>query len=481
MAPHRHWHRHFYRPRRLYTRLYLHFAGMLLMVGLALLGAFGLVFQWQGQWQGQWRSNPVHELAERFAAREAAGLLPDMADPVALSASVRRLAQDLDIDVTVRDADGAIRVAAGVALPPLLSSEVRWLKSGPRILTRHHRGPVFTAALIAADAASAPLGVLELSLARHLKVNLLRPLLALLLTLLVMAAATAPLARRLSRPIERLTEANQRLGGGDLSYRIPLPPGTCDYAASGNVDELMRLLTSWNEMAGRIQVLVRGHKDLLANVSHELRSPLARIRVALALLPVDAEVEARIADVEGDLGELERLIDDVLTTSQLEQSGLPLRMEQVEVRPLLLALAERAARTPLLLDKQVAVEGMQEPGMVLSADGGLLKRALWNLMENAAKYGRAPIVLSAEQREGRVIFHVTDRGAGIPTQERQRVLQPFYQVDRARTPGSGRGFGLGLTLALRIAEVHGGRLLLGPAEEKDGEEHGFRVSIEIPR
>ena len=164
----------------------------------------------------------------------------------------------------------------------------------------------------------------------------------------------------------------------------------------------------------------------------------------------------------------------MLTTSQLEQGGLPLRMERVEVAPLLHLLSERAAHTPLTADKQVSVDPSAGPDLSLSADGALVKRALWNLLENAAKYGKAPITLSAERRTDSVVFHVTDRGPGIPEGERQRVLQPFYQVDRARTPGTGRGFGLGLTLALRIAEVHGGKLLIGPAEVKDNKEIGCR-------
>ena len=155
-------------------------------------------------------------------------------------------------------------------------------------------------------------------------------------------------------------------------------------------------------------------------------------------------------------------------------------MERVETGPLLRLLSERATRTPLTADKQVTVDPNTSPDLSLSADGALLKRALWNLLENAAKYGKAPITLSAEKRQGAVVFHVTDRGTGIPEHERQRVLQPFYQVDRARTPGTGRGFGLGLTLALRIAEVHGGKLIIGPAEVKDDQETGCKISIEIP-
>jgi signal transduction histidine kinase len=114
------------------------------------------------------------------------------------------------------------------------------------------------------------------------------------------------------------------------------------------------------------------------------------------------------------------------------------------------------------------------------ADPALLKRAVWNLIENAAKYGAPPITLAAEREGSDVVLSVTDEGAGIPPEERERVLAPFYRLDKARTPeGPAHGFGLGLTLAHRVAEVHGGRIVIGPANG-DGGEHGCRVSLILP-
>ena len=167
-------HRRWHRPRRLYTRLYLHFVGMLMVV--ALLGVFGLMAEWHGEWEGKWRSNPVHELAERFAGREAAALSRDMADPTARQAVVLRLAADLDIDVTLRDPGGQLLCAAGAALPSLSAQEVRLLASGPRMLVRHRKGPIFAAALVPDPHGGAPLGALELSMARHMQFRLVRPL-----------------------------------------------------------------------------------------------------------------------------------------------------------------------------------------------------------------------------------------------------------------------------------------------------------------
>src|SRR5262249_41969339 len=121
------------------------------------------------------------------------------------------------------------------------------------------------------------LGTLESAPARRLYHPIFwRPIAMVALALLVVGLATVPLARRISRPVDRLTEATRRFGGGDLAYRVPV--------RSRGDDELARLSRAWNEMAERIERLVVGQKELLANVSHELRSPLARIRVALELM-----------------------------------------------------------------------------------------------------------------------------------------------------------------------------------------------------
>ena len=238
-------------------------------------------------------------------------------------------------------------------------------------------------------------------------------------------------------------------------------------------------MSAFNEMAGRIERLVQGQKALLANVSHELRSPLARIRVALALLP---QTPARISDLERDLDELDRLIDDVLTGSRLEATGLPPRLDHVDLRRLLGDMAERAAYDPVTRGLEVRVEP-GDPLLVVAA-AALLRRAVWNLVENAAKYGAPPIVLAATREGDGAVLTVTDHGPGIPVDERDRVVEPFYRRDAARTPSAAdqpsQGFGLGLTLARQIAVAHGGSLTVGPAAAVDGREQGCRVSLRLP-
>ncbi|HKA89758.1 MAG TPA: ATP-binding protein [Haliangiales bacterium] len=263
-------------------------------------------------------------------------------------------------------------------------------------------------------------------------------------------------ARRMARPIEALTEATRRFGAGELSHRVALP------IAHGRIgDEIYELSRAWNRMADGIERLVRGQKELLANVSHELRSPLARIRLAVELLPGN---EARKRALEADLDELNELIDDVLTASRLEMATFPAHMAEVDGDALLAGLVERARNDELLGDKRVSLEGSIG---TIRADATLLRRALWNLLENAGRHGAPPIVVTGSAGE-RVRITVADGGPGIPAADRERVTEPFVRGNAARTPGG--GVGLGLTIARRVAEVHGGTL----------EIDGARLTLSLP-
>ena len=263
--------------------------------------------------------------------------------------------------------------------------------------------------------------------------SLWRPVILIGVVMLLAGVASGPLAQRISAPIERLTAVVRRFGEGDLSARVTPPRERWRLRARHRPpDELEQLTRAFNEMAERIEMLVRGQKELLANVSHELRSPLARIRVALELLPRDAKNETRLRDVEADLVELDRLIEDVLTATRLEASGLPAHLGAVDVAMLLASLVERAAHDPATAGKTVRASGGE--GIVVTADGALLKRALWNLVENAAKYGAPPIELGASRDDNTVALVVKDAGAGIAPEERERVFEPFYRGDKARTP-----------------------------------------------
>ena len=498
--------------KRLYTRIYMHFLMLLLVVGLSTSAVFSL-----GQRGAFWR-----EFSERMSRHLSAALAERFNDDEARRAAVTRLHEDFEIELTVRDLDGRVLAAGGPPLPPLSREELLTLKAGQDLVRQR---PYSVAAPIREVRSGTMVGFIDVAPPRRLRAlrgaGLLRPLGAVALVLLLVGVLTAPLARRISHPVERLTEATRRFGAGDLTYRIPVP-NRCEPPAPGRhpgwrmgrhpgrphgwrrgwhqswhpghppgfhpglhphhqFDQMQELVQAWNDMAERIERLVRGQKELLANISHELRSPLARVRLALELLPRDAASEGRLREVESDLGELERLISDVLMTSRLSATGLPTQPQPVELGPLLEQVAERADHDPLTAGKDVRIEAA--PELVIEADAGLLRRAIFNLVENAAKYGAAPIVVSAQRGEGETVeISVTDQGEGIAAGDRERVFEPFFRVDKARTPSANapQGFGLGLTLARRVAEAHGGTIAVTAAHTLGGRERGCRVTLRLP-
>lgn len=455
---------------RLHGRIYLHSLAVLVVACVATALTFALGAG------GAFR----HDVAERVA-RHLASLAADVIDdPEALTARIRRMHDDLDIDVTVRGVDGRMMATAGRSLPPLSREEAERVRRGS--ITLHSHPLWYTAVAVRKPGSESIVGFLQASTPRRFgPPHLLRPVLSVALILVVVALVTVATARRISRPLERLTAAVRRLGGGDLSTRVPATgPGRGRGRWRGRHpgDELEELTRAFNEMADRVERLVRGQRELLANVSHELRAPLTRIRVALELLPADAASESRRRGLDADLADLERLIEDILTTARLDAAGLPARLDALDARAVLTDVAERARRDPLVEGKTIRV--VDGPPIPLSADGALLRRAVWNLVENAAKYGAPPITLGAERAGDRVALSVADEGPGIPVAERERVFTPFYRGDRGSAPGGTRGVGLGLTLARRVAEVHGGSIAVEAASVAGGSERGCRVVLTLP-
>ena len=456
--------------KRLYTRIYMHFLLLLLVVGLSTSAVFSF-----GQHGAFWR-----EVTARMSRHLSSALAERFADAQARREAVVRLHEDFDIELTVRDLAGNVLAAAGEPLPALSARELAKLGAG-RDLVRQR--PYSVAAPIRDAHSGVMVGIIDIAPPRRLRSmpGLGRPLTAVALMLLLVGMLTAPLARRISSPVERLTEATRRLGAGDLTYRIPVPPRPCGPPRRRHRnDQMQELVRAWNDMAERIERLVRGQKELLANISHELRSPLARVRLALELLPRDSESEARLREVEGDLGELERLIADVLMTSRLSATGLPTQPLPLNLDVLLGQVVERAHHDPLTAASDVRIQST--PGLIIEADAALVRRAVFNLVENAAKYGANPITLSTAASGDAVEIAVTDEGEGIAAADRERVFEPFFRADKARSHSATapHGFGLGLTLARRVAEAHGGTIAISAAHTQANHESGCRVTLRLP-
>ncbi len=281
-----------------------------------------------------------------------------------------------------------------------------------------------------------------------------RILTIILVMLALLTIVSLPLARRIANPIDSLIRAAQRLGSGDLRSRTGID----------SKDDIGDLARAFDDMASRIEKLLRNEKELLANVSHELRTPLARMRVALELVGDGDSKTAKnyLAEVATDITELERLIEDVLTTARFELvdghdgSLPPLRREDVASEDIVRDAAMRFATTH---PQRELVVKVSPDAPVLSADKVLLRRSLDNLLDNAAKYSEPNTKVEVSLRvEGPdVLIDVKDHGAGIPAADLESLFIPFFRADRSRSRETG-GFGLGLALARRIVEAHKGTL-----------------------
>ena len=253
---------------------------------------------------------------------------------------------------------------------------------------------------------------------------------------LAVAVGSYPIVRRLTQRLEHLRRGVERWGDGDLSVRVP----------ERGSDEVAFLARRFNHAAERVETLVQSHKSLLANASHELRSPLARIRMGLELM--DPEPSPRTRDeITRNIAELDQLIDEILLASRLDARETDIgTFESVDLTGL---AAEESSRTGAELD----MEPGQQP-VVVSGVSKLLRRAIRNLLENARRYSNGPVQVTVRQKGGQAIVRVCDRGPGVSPGERERIFEPFYRL-RGASEREG-SVGLGLALVRSITQRHHG-------------------------
>jgi len=270
---------------------------------------------------------------------------------------------------------------------------------------------------------------------------------------IIVAIGAFPVVRRLTRRLERLEANVEQLGAGALSIRLPVEGS----------DEVASLAASFNRAADRIEALVGAQKSLLANASHELRSPLARIKMAVELMQEQASPLIR-SELDRNISELDQLIDELLLASRLDAAEPAAQSaEQLDFTAL---VAEECARSGAVFDGDL---------VVLAGDAKLLRRLVRNLLENAARHGSgAPVAAELRLCHGAVELDVCDDGPGVLEAERVRIFEPFYRLPGASEAAG--GVGLGLSLVRQIVRHHGGSVVCLP-----GKSAGccFRVSLPV--
>lgn len=304
---------------------------------------------------------------------------------------------------------------------------------------------------------------------------------AALAALLAMSWLARRVAHRIAAPLEQVAHAAERFGAGDLSARTRI-----DCAPARWVDDEVREVgRSFDTMAGRIEHMVDDQRALLAALSHELRSPLARARVALALAhEKDGAARERALETIGrNLGDVDQLLTDLLASARVGLSDL--RREPTDLEPWLRAqIASELEHAPGPVELHCGDEARTRA----SVDQALLGRALHNLLVNAWDHGHpaaTPLEVELSHAGESVSLRVRDRGPGFPEDMLDRAFEPFVRSgDGARTPdreGAAAGTrGLGLALVRRIAEAHGGRAHARNVRSGD-RVVGAIVTLELPK
>jgi signal transduction histidine kinase len=309
--------------------------------------------------------------------------------------------------------------------------------------------------------------------------------LALFAVTSVLSVMASRIANLLARPLEHLAHVADRFGGGDLAFRADVA------AAPGWVAlEVRDVAVSFNRMADRVEAMVRGQRELLGAISHELRSPLGRARVALEIArdrlaggaPAERSPAAALDDIDAQLGAIDAILGDLL---DITRAGLAdLRKESRDLSEWLRArVAEEPAPPNIVVRISPAAERLSVP-----FDPPLLARAVHNLLVNARAHGHPPerdIEVRVTREADRVGVLVRDWGPGFPGGFTERAFEPFVRGDTARSrPSAGAGYGLGLAIVRRIVEGHGGRVFARNAEGSGGAggagEAGAEVGFDLP-
>jgi two-component system sensor histidine kinase CpxA len=306
-----------------------------------------------------------------------------------------------------------------------------------------------------------------------------RPLLFGELELPAVAAATLAIAlavstvicffltRHLVRPIDRLRQATREVAAGNLGVRM-LP------RLKGRQDDLALLAADFDTMAERVQSLLESKQQLLRDVSHELRSPLTRLQLALSLARREAGgVERQLTRIECEADRLEQLIARILKLVRLERPASAFQGVAVDVGKLLEMIAQDVAIEADARSCSVSVHA--DEGLEVAGDPELLRSAFENVIRNAVRYGPSgtAVAITAGRRDA-IEVAVRDHGPGVPEKDLKLIFEPFYRVDAARDRALG-GEGLGLAIAARAIAVHGGSI-----EAHNAPGGGLEVAMRLP-
>ena len=296
------------------------------------------------------------------------------------------------------------------------------------------------------------------------------------MVLIFIAIASAALlcalvfARLITKPVSGLMRGIQRMSKGDFSARVTMK-------SSG---EFKQLAQAFNSMSEKLETLDQSRNQFVSNASHELKTPLATMKIMLESLiyqpDMDKELRAEFMnDINSEIDRLSNVVSDLLTLVQMDSKNVKLTRENLSIAALIKENAHRLQ--PIADQKQQQISLTLSDPCDIYADRSKLNQVIYNLMENAVKYTQSGgIIRVSLVRQGRdAIFTVTDNGPGIPKENLPHVFDRFYRVDKARSREKG-GTGLGLSIVHQLVLLHGGAIRV---ESEEGKGASFIVELPL--
>jgi len=377
-------------------------------------------------------------------------LVQDIGEPPA-SERAHALADQLSITIGFENPDGTWQVTG--SLPSLDSMALKKINETPPAYYGRHDGRIFL--------------VTEINGRRYV-FDLMKPyalqrfagekIIFLICLLTVFLLISYIVIRWLLRPVMWLSDGVQQVGRGNLDYRLSIK----------RRDEFGRLAEAFNSMAGRIKEMLHARERLLLDVSHELRSPITRMKLALEFMPDTAVKQG----MQTDIHDMEVMVSDILETQRLGSQYGQLDLETVSCEAFVRSVVKGYTNsTP-----DVLLENVQS-GIMIPLDSKRMKTVLKNVIDNALKYSNPdgePVRVSAVRYAEHIVVQVRDMGCGIPAEDLPHIFEPFYRVDTSRSKDTG-GYGLGLSLCKVVMEAHGGSIAVESELDR-----GTTVSMVLP-
>ena len=287
----------------------------------------------------------------------------------------------------------------------------------------------------------------------------------LLFTLVISAVASLILALSISRPLRELLQRNLQFADGQLQSRVT--------RLSKRQDELGQLGQSFNTMAERISALLTNQQRLLRDISHELRSPLARAQLALGLTERQQTLE-HVPRLKQELDRLDAMLDELLTFSKLDAGQYQLEQQQFDLTGLLTEIIDVNQVEADARQQQITLSAPEQ--LLICADSRLLARAIENVLRNAIKYGpcQSEISCQLQVQQQQLLLTICDQGPGITPDQLSAIFEPFYRTSSSRNSNTG-GTGLGLAIVAQIIRQHGGQV---SASNQHG--GGLCIRLQLP-